>query len=87
MTKSSGWAVGDAGMKEKVEKVLAEEVLPLLGMDGAGVEVVAVEGGVVRVRFVGACGGCPGSVQAVVFGIEEELRKRVPGVEYLEAVP
>ena len=79
--------MADAGMREQVERVVAEEVLPLLGMDGAGVEVVGVEEGIVRVRLVGACGGCPGSVQAVIFGIEEELRKRVPGVEYLEAVP
>ncbi len=74
-------------LKETVARVLAREVAPVLGMDGAAVEVVGVEEGVVQVRLHGACGGCPGSVQAVVFGIEEELRRRVPGVEYLEAVP
>jgi Fe-S cluster biogenesis protein NfuA len=77
----------DAELKETVARVLAQEVAPLLGMDGAAVEVVDVQGGVVQVRLRGACGGCPGSVQAVVFGIEEELRRRVRGVEYLEAVP
>ncbi len=74
-------------LKETVARVLAQEVAPLLGMDGAGVGVVDVQDGVVQVRLLGACGGCPGSVQAVVFGIEEELRRRIPGVEYLEAVP
>jgi Fe-S cluster biogenesis protein NfuA len=80
-------AASDADLKEEVARVLAREVAPLLGMDGAGVEVVDVRDGVVQVRLPGACGGCPGSVQAVVFGIEEELRRRVRGVEYLEAVP
>lgn len=77
----------DADLKETVARVLAQEVAPLLGMDGAAVEVLDVAGGVVRVRLHGGCGGCPGSVQAVVFGIEQELRCRVSDVEYLEAVP
>ena len=75
------------GLRERVEQVIAAEVLPLLAMDGARVEVLDVTAGVVRVRLHGACAGCPGSVYAAVMGIEEELRRRVPGVEYLEAVP
>lgn len=74
-------------LKQRVERVVAEEVAPLLQMDGNAIEVVAVEGGIVQVRLHGACGCCPGSVQAVVMGIEDELRRRVPEVEYLEAVP
>jgi Fe-S cluster biogenesis protein NfuA len=77
----------EVGLKERVARVVADEVLPLLGMDGAGVEVLAVEEGVVRVRLFGSCGSCPGTAHAVLLGIEDELRRRVPGVEYLEAVP
>ncbi len=76
-----------AGLRQRVEQVIAAEVLPLLGMDGTRVEVLDVTAGVVRLRLHGACAGCPGSVYAAVMGIEEELRRRVPGVEYLEAVP
>ena len=74
-------------LQERVARVLADEVAPLLQMDGADVEVLGVEEGVVRVRLHGACSGCPGSVYAVVMGIEEELRRRVPEVRYLEAAP
>ena len=74
-------------MRERVARVVAEEVAPLLQMDGADVEVLGVDEGVVRVRLLGACGGCPGSVYAVVMGLEEELRRRIPEVRYLEAVP
>jgi Fe-S cluster biogenesis protein NfuA len=76
-----------ADLREKVERVVAEEVLPLLQMDGGGVEVLGVEDGIVRVRLRGTCGGCPSTIQAVIMGVEQELRRRVPGVEYLEAVP
>jgi Fe-S cluster biogenesis protein NfuA len=30
---------------------------------------------------------CPSSVMTVIMGIEQELRKHVPEVAYLEAVP
>lgn len=78
-------AEGD--LQKRVTRVVAEEVAPLLGMDGGGIEVAAVEQGVVQVRLHGACGCCPGSVQTILMGIEEELRRRVPEVEYLEVVP
>jgi Fe-S cluster biogenesis protein NfuA len=74
-------------LKERVAQVVRDEVLPLLQMDGGGVEVVGVHGGVVQVRLSGTCSGCPSVVQAVILGLEDELRRRVPGVEYLEAVP
>lgn len=77
----------DGDLRQRVARVIAEEVTPLLGMDGGSIEVVAVEEGVVQVRLHGACGCCPGSVQAVILGIEEELCRRVPEVEYLETVP
>jgi Fe-S cluster biogenesis protein NfuA len=77
----------DGDLRQRVARVIAEEVAPLLGMDGSGIEVAAVEQGVVQVRLHGACGCCPGSVQTVIMGIEEELRRRVPEVEYLEVVP
>ena len=73
--------------RRRVARIVAEEVAPLLQMDGEGIEVVAVENGVVQVRLLGVCGCCPGSVHAVLMGIEDELRRRMPEVEYLEMIP
>jgi Fe-S cluster biogenesis protein NfuA len=78
----------DAGdLKARVARVLAEEIAPALQIDGAAVEVLDIDQGVVRVRLHGACSGCPSSVLAVVMGLEQELRQRLPQIEYLEAVP
>lgn len=74
-------------LKARVAKVLAEEVGPALDMDGTAIEVLDVSDGVVRLRLGGVCGHCPSSIHAAIMGIEEELRRRVPEVEYLEAVP
>lgn len=77
----------EPSLRERLAKVLAEEVAPLLQMDGGSIELVALEEGVAQVRLGGACVSCPGTVYALVMTIEEELRKRVPEVDYLEVVP
>lgn len=74
-------------LRRRVANVIAEEVAPLLGMDGGGIELVAIDNGVVQVRLHGACGCCPGSVQTILMGIEQELHRRFPEVDYLEIVP
>lgn len=74
-------------LRARVESVLRSEVAPALEMDGTTLEVIDVNHGCVRVRLNAACAGCPATVMFLVRGMEEELRKRVPEVEYLEAVP
>jgi Fe-S cluster biogenesis protein NfuA len=43
--------------------------------------------GVVRLRFNGACASCPSTIMTLIMGIEQELQKHFPEIEYLEAVP
>lgn len=74
-------------LKKRVARVLAEEVAPVLQMDGTALEVLDIDQGVVRVRLNGACTGCPSTLMMVIMGMEQELRKHVPEIEYLEAVP
>ncbi len=80
-------SVDDLDLKERVERVLADQVGPALQMDGAVIEVLDVVDGVARVRLGGSLSCCPSSVMSVIMGIEQELRKHVPEVAYLEAVP
>jgi len=70
----------------RVERALRTGVFPTLGLDGHGLEVVAVENRIASVRL-GACGGCPATLLSVVTQIEQELRRHVPEVEILEVVP
>lgn len=72
-------------MREEVEKVLAQ-VRPYLQADGGDVELVAVEGGVVKVHLTGACHGCPHALVTLRMGIEQHVKNLVPGVERVEAV-
>ena len=74
-------------LRARVEEVIRTRVAPALELDGAGIEVLDVEHGCARVRLNGACSGCPATVMFLVRGMEEELRRHVPEVEYVEAVP
>lgn len=74
-------------LESLVTRVLAEKVGPALDMDGTQLEVLDVTDGVARIRLGGVCGNCPSSIMTAVMGIEEELRRHVPEVAYIEAVP
>ena len=71
--------------REKVEQVLAQ-VRPALQADGGDVELVDVEGNVVKVRLKGACGCCPMAQMTLRNGIEARLRQELPELEKVEAV-
>jgi Fe-S cluster biogenesis protein NfuA len=74
-------------LKDRVVQVLAEEVAPALSLDGTAIEVVDVTDGVVQVRLSNLCASCPSTIMTVVMGLEQELRQRIPEIEYLEAIP
>lgn len=71
--------------EDKVKEVL-EKVRPMLQMDGGDVELVEIDDDVVKVRLKGACHGCPMSQMTLQMGIEQTLKKEIPGVKRVEAV-
>lgn len=60
-------------MREKIEQVLREEVRPALAAHGGDVEFVSFADGVLRVRFLGQCAGCP----SAYITLEEVVEKAV----------
>ncbi|CAN1208898.1 NifU family protein [Tumidithrix helvetica PCC 7403] len=70
---------------ENIENVL-DELRPYLLADGGNVELVEVEGPVVRLRLQGACGTCPSSAMTLRMGIERKLRESIPDIGEVEQV-
>ena len=64
---------------ENVEKVL-DELRPFLMADGGNVEVVELDGPIVKVRLQGACGSCPSSTMTLKMGIARKMRESIPEV-------
>jgi Fe-S cluster biogenesis protein NfuA len=67
-------------MKEKVQKAI-DKIRPNLQADGGDVQLVEVtDSGVVKVKLVGACHGCPMAQMTLKNGIERFLKKEIPEV-------
>jgi Fe-S cluster biogenesis protein NfuA len=67
-------------MKEQVQEVITK-LRPMLQRDGGDIELVDVTDGVVKVKLTGACGSCPMSTMTLKMGVENALKKEVPGVK------
>lgn len=72
-------------MQDQIEKAL-EEIRPMLALHAGNIELVAVEDGVVSVRLLGTCRGCPLSALTLKAGVEELLKERVPAVKTVQSV-
>ncbi len=70
---------------ENVETVL-DELRPYLMADGGNVELVEIDGPVVKLRLQGACGSCPSSTMTLRMGIERRLREFIPEIAEVEQV-
>jgi Fe-S cluster biogenesis protein NfuA len=72
--------------RRDVERVLAL-IRPSVQEDGGDIELVeAVTPDLVRIRFLGACVGCPSSSMTLHHGIERTLRTRLSPAIRVEAV-
>ncbi len=69
-----------------IQKVLDEEVRPVLLADGGDVELYDVEGDRVKVLLQGACGSCSSSTATLKIAIEARLRDRISQTIVVEAV-
>ncbi len=73
-------------MKEEVQKYI-DKIRPSLQADGGDVELVEVtDDGVVKVKLLGACSGCPMSTLTIKNGIEKTLKQNVDGVKEVKPV-
>ncbi|WGS70738.1 NifU family protein [Pseudanabaena galeata] len=71
--------------RDNVENVL-DELRPYLMSDGGNVELVEIEGPIVRLRLQGACGSCPSSAMTLRMGIERKLKEEIPEIDEIEQV-
>ncbi len=73
-------------MKDRVEQVI-NRIRPAVQMDGGDIELVDVVDGIVKLRLVGSCAGCPSSMMTLQMGIERAIRAEVPEITGVQAVP
>lgn len=69
-----------------IQRVIEDEIKPILAEDGGDMELFDLEGDVVKVILKGACQGCASSLATLKMAIEATLRDRVLGSLIVEAV-
>jgi len=72
------WPQG--GVAERVRFAL-DEVRPALQADGGDVELVGIDGDVVRVHLLGACRGCPMANSTLADFVTERIKLYAPEIE------
>jgi Fe-S cluster biogenesis protein NfuA len=78
--------MNDPATAQRIRAVL-DELRPFFTADGGDVEFVeCTPEGVVRVRMVGACQGCPSSHNTLQNGLLIALREALPAVRGVEPV-
>lgn len=50
------------------------KIRPMLQNDGGDMEFLGIKNGVIYVRLVGACHGCPSSGNTLKYGLERQLK-------------
>ena len=70
---------------DNVETTL-DEMRPYLMADGGNVELVEIDGPIVKLRLQGACGSCPSSAMTLRMGIERRLKEIIPEIAEIEQV-
>ena len=66
--------------EDKVKECI-DEIRPMLQQDGGDCELVAIEDKKVKIRFQGACKGCPGAAMTLKMGIERHMREKIPELD------
>ena len=79
-------STAEPSLEQRVREVL-EMIRPAIQSDGGDLELVEVNSdGVVSVRLLGACVGCPSAYITLQMGIERNLRERIPEVTAVRSV-
>lgn len=79
-------ATQELPIKDQVQAVI-DRIRPAVQADGGDIELVDVVADVVKIRFHGACHGCPSSTMTLQFGIERAIKEKVPAITQVVPVP
>jgi len=68
---------GDPQLLERINGILDERIRPALAGDGGGLEILGLDGKTLTIRYQGACGSCPSSIQGTLMAIQGLLQSEV----------
>lgn len=75
-------------MREIIEQILDTEIRPILKNDGGDIELVEVneEQGIISLRFLGVCRGCPMAKITFQDIVEKVLKEKVSVIKEIKLI-
>jgi len=67
----------ETALLKKINEILDMRVRPALAGDGGGLQVMGLDGYILKIRYQGACGSCPSSIRGTLVAIENLLRREM----------
>ena len=64
-----------------ISALIDERIRPYLTSDGGDLEILELDGNVLKVRYHGACGSCPSSLSGTLSAIENLVHSIAPEIE------
>ncbi|MFP4473428.1 MAG: NifU family protein [Candidatus Omnitrophota bacterium] len=61
----------------RIEAVINRDIRPALQMHGGDLEVLDYQDKILRIRYEGACGGCPSAMFGTLQMIESALKEKI----------
>jgi Fe-S cluster biogenesis protein NfuA len=71
-------------LEKKIKKIIAKEIRPMLLEDGGNIEFLDYSNGVVTVKLLGACHGCPMRNSTLINVVENTLKEQIPDIQRVE---
>lgn len=68
-------------MIKEIEKVIDSEIRPYLRQHYGDIELLNVKDGIVEIKLVGQCSGCPSAKYTVEDVIESNLKEKIPEIK------
>ena len=77
-----GITIEETELLKQINDLLDQRVRPALAGDGGGLQVLGLEGTMLKIRYQGACGSCPSAIRGTLVAIENLLRREInPNLE------
>jgi len=68
-------------MYRQIDRMLDEQIRPMLASHGGGIELIDVDNNKVFVKLSGGCQGCASSQATLKQGVERMIKEKFPEIE------
>lgn len=75
----------DGDVVKRIKEILKNHVAPAVEMDGGAIQFISFDDGILNLKMLGSCSGCPSSMITLKAGVENIMKRMVPEVREVVA--